>query len=638
MIVREIPGQAKLFTFILVFVIFYSALSAQEAEPDPEETDTVEALISDTIPEKQIEYAQYMARDSLLLNSYLPQTIDNTIRSAKHSYSIGEATRVYSGFKLLRTGPHGQPEYLIFGGLPVNSFVFGDFVFDYPQFGLPVNGLVDSRLVGYEQATYEKFAFFSTVDHTNSIYCFRPPYPESGALTSAYMQKGDFGFSNTMVKFRGNLGVRGRVGFTAGFKLSDGYVTNQAKDLETYRLFGNYQLSENLQLQPDLAFFSSDDELRSLNAFENYQGESKASFVGLSMALAAKDRVWILDRVSFIFQRFSESVRGDHDKFRQVSQLYKLKLETSINISDWYTYLNIEPFAKSIEFEPEKTKYEGITASGLSRYDLINNFHINISGAVTVSDYAENDISLAGGLSYSRSESLILAGQVFRITRPPSDFELFSSSPQIDLLPITGTEGQYSFQGDADLDNTDYIGYSAGMKFDKGIIAGDIYLKQAEISNSIWWTQSATGSSPYQRDANWIVGGIDLSLALPLGFDSRFAYSYGRVEDSDSEDYLTLAPRHNAYAFLTKEIYIPGLNLYISTGLEGEYHSENFRSPYNPLTLGEYYLMNAQLQFKIKTLTIFYNMDNVFNKPHRDIYNYELSRRIWWGFLWNFRN
>ncbi|HDS00559.1 MAG TPA: hypothetical protein ENO22_10800 [candidate division Zixibacteria bacterium] len=638
MIARAISKPVELFLFILVFILSTSVAAAQEAGPEPGETDTVKAAIPDTIPEKSIEYVQYTARDSLVLNSHLVRTINNTAYSTKHSNSTGEAVRTYSGFKLLRTGPYAQPEYIMFGGMPVRSFVFGDFVFDYAQFGLPVNGLVDSRLIGYEQAAYAKFPFFSTVEHTNALHVFRPAYPDSGALTSAYMQKGDYGFSNTMVKFRGNLGERGRLGFTAGFKLSDGYVTNQAKDFETYRLFADYQLSENLQLQPDLAFFSSDDELRFLNEFENYQGRSEASFVGLSMALAAKERVWILDRISFIFQRFSESVRGDHDKFRQVSQFYKLKLETSINISDWYTYLNIEPFARNIEFEPETTEYAGLTASGLSRYDLLNNFFINVSGAVTISDYAENDISLAGGLSYSKSGSLILSGQLFRITRPPSDFELFASSPQIDLLPITGGEGQFSFQGNSDLDNTDYIGYSLGMKFDKGIFEGDIYLKQAEISNSTWWTQNVHGSSPYQRDANWIVGGFDLSLALPLGFDSRFAYSYGLLEDSDSEVYLTLAPRHNACAFLTKEIYIPGLNLYVLSGLEGEYHSENFKSPYNPQTLGEYFLMNAQFQFKIKTLTIFYNMDNVFNKPHRDFYNYELRRRIWWGFLWNFRN
>ncbi|MBD3217482.1 MAG: hypothetical protein GF310_04340 [candidate division Zixibacteria bacterium] len=617
-------------------------MSAQQTEPEPgaepEPPDTTEAVITDTLIEKPIEYVQYLDRDSLILQSLLPHRINNTIYTDKFSYSAGASLSPYAGFKLNRKGPYGQKEFLVFGGMPVQSFVLGDFVFDYGQFGLPVSGLTDSRLIGYEQAAHIYYPLFSTSEDINAAYCFRPPYPESGALTSAYMQKGDFGFSNTMVRFGGNIGGRGRIGFTAGFKQSDGYVDDQEKDLENFQLYGNYQLSENYQLQPDLLFFNTDDNLRFLNEFENYEGESKADFVGLSMALSMKERLWLLDRAAFIFQRFAESVRGDHDKYRHVSQMYKLKLENSINISDWHTYIDLEPFVKSIEFEPEETDYAGLKASGFSRYDLIKNLNINLSASITVSEYAENDISLAGGLSYSKCDCLILSGQIFRVTKPPSDFSLFAKSPQLDLLQITGDNGQYSFAGNSELDNTDFLGYSLGMQFEQGIITGKLFFKQAGISNSIWWSQDLTGSVPYQRDANWIVGGFDIFAELPLNIDSRIAYSYGRLEDQDSERNLAFAPRHNAYASFSKGIYIPKLNLYFMTTLEGQYHSKSYKSPYNSETVGEYFLMNAQLQFKIKTLTIFYNMDNVFNKPHRDFYDYELRRRIWWGFLWNFRN
>ena len=46
--------------------------------------------------------------------------------------------------------------------------------------------------------------------------------------------------------------------------------------------------------------------------------------------------------------------------------------------------------------------------------------------------------------------------------------------------------------------------------------------------------------------------------------------------------------------------------------------------------------MNFSVQFKIKTLTIYYNMDNVFDTEYRTVYDYPIQRGIWWGFLWNF--
>jgi len=145
-------------------------------------------------------------------------------------------------------------------------------------------------------------------------------------------------------------------------------------------------------------------------------------------------------------------------------------------------------------------------------------------------------------------------------------------------------------------------------------------------------------SSPMPHDAEWIMAGADVLTTLPSEVNTRLAYSYCKLYDSDNDSYLTLAPRHNLYASLIKELYIERFNLHCLVNLEGEYHSANYIDPLNPVRLDDYMLMNFKLHFKIKKLTIFYNMDNVFNKPHRNVYDYESRRAVWWGFVWSFLN
>ncbi len=623
---------------VLVMVVLCLQASAQELPPPGEIPDSAKIPPADSMEIPPVLYQKYLSQDSLEVESFMPCRVDNTIHTKRFANSVGDALRPHASFELVREGAYGQRSYLVFGGLPIDRFKFGDYVFDYGQFNLPINGITSSRLISLPEADIMFYPVFSDPADFHTPISYRPEYSDTGALSSAYMQKGDYGFSNTMVKFVSRVGNRGRFGFTAGFKLSNGYLENQKKDMENYRVFGAYQISENYQIQPDLAFYFTNDKLHFINDYSNYRGESKSSFIGFSLALAAKEKSRLFSRTAFIFQRYSESVRGQHPKYRQESLDYRLKVENGLTISNWQTSVTIEPYYRNIEFEPAKNNYIGLDAYGFSKYDLLKSIDLNLAASLAVSKYADKDISIAGGISYHPCECLILSGQLFRITRPPGDFELFASSPEIGLLTLASDSIHYSFHGTTDLDNTDYTGYSAGIEITKGRFNWRIFAKQAEIKSLTFWSQGLESSAPYQRDANWLMGGAELRTVLPLKFNALLSYSYGRLRDADSEANLTLVPRHKAFVSLARQVYIPTLGLDVNLDLEGEYHSENYKSPYNPVTLGDYFLMNVKLQFKIKSLTIFYNQDNVFSKPYRTIYDYEIRRDYWWGFLWNFLN
>lgn len=661
---KPVRFSAKSFTTIIVLVMVVVCLqaSAQELPPPGEIPDTTKVLPVDStkipppdsmtilpvdslqIPPRDsmtippVLYQKYLSEDSVEAKSFMAYRIDNTIYTKRLANSVGDALRPHAGFDLVREGSYGQRSYLVFGALPIDRYKFGDYVFDYGQFALPVNGITDSRLISLAESAEMFYSVFSDPTDFHTPISYHPEYSDTGALSSAYMEKGNYGFSNTMVKFVSNAGERGRFGFTAGFKLSNGYLDNQKKDMENYRVFGAYQISENYQLQPDLAFYFTNDKLHFINDYANYRGESKSSFIGFTLALAAKEKSRLFSRTAFIFQRYSESVRGQHPKYRQESLDYRFEVENGLTISNWQTTLTFEPYYKNIEFEPEKNNYAGLDAYGFSKYDLLNHIDLNLAASLSLNKFANKDISIAGGINLHPADALTFSGQLFRITRPPNDFGLFANSPIIGLLSSASDSIHYSFHGDENLENTDYTGYSAGFKIKTGGLDWRLFAKQAEINKLTFWSQNLESATPYQRDANWLMGGAELRTVLPLKVDALLSYSYGRLRDANNGVNLAIVPRHKAFISLAKQVYIPKLGLDVNLNLEGEYHSENYKSPYNPATLGDYFLMNIKLQFKIKSLTIFYNQDNVAGKPYRTIYDYEIRRNYWWGFLWNFIN
>ena len=621
-------------------------LSAQDDSTKLIPPDTALLQQSDSLkepPKPPVYYKQFMSRASIYSDYYFPYDLRHDLNSDHISYSIADLTDLHSGFDQINFGPYGQPYYLFHDGLPINRFRIDEFEYDYATFSLPFTGITDSRRIPLADAVeFRSYRFISAISD-NEMILMTPVIPDSGAITSAYMQKGDFGFSNTMIRFLSSAGTRARIGVNASFKNSKGYISNTEKKLENFRLYNKYQLNDSYQLQQDVIFFTSRDDIAYRNDFADYLGESRSDFLGISLGLTSNGSCTLFDKTGFVYQRFNEAVRGDHDKYRQAHEVYNLKIEKRLTWSGWENSLEIQPYYKRITFDPDYYHYSGIEISDFSAYRITQALSFNFSIKTDINKYAQTALSFDGGVEYSNCPCMSLYGQVFRLSEKPSDYELFARSPAIGYYNQSGDPVNYIISGTDALDNTRQTGFTGGFRYDKHGFKTNMYFKFADLQNyHFWQAQTIAGDTvsvgPVARDAGLIAGGVDLETKLPLKFNTKLVYSYNRIEDSDSDANLSMIPRHRAIIALYRSVAIPRLNLDVLLNFEGEYHSETFISPYNSARLDDRLLMNFSVQFNIKTLTIYYNMDNVFDSEHRTVYDYPLQRGVWWGFLWNFYN
>jgi hypothetical protein len=633
----------RILSLCLLMICFCDKINANPIDSTDFVPDSTLEQRSDSAEVKPlINYIKIPDHDTLIHNQLFPYIIPNRITNQRIPNSIRDITKPYSGFYSLKSGPYGQSSVIIHDGLPVNNYILGDFVFDYRQLNLPVNGLTDSRLISPADVEMIRSTRLSDSRNFNNITLVNPPPLDSGALTSVYMQKGDYGFSNTMVRFAAAPGSRTRFGFSGGFNQSNSYLENTKKDMENYRLYTIYQLSDNYQLQQDMIFFSGDDQIRFNNNGFDYRGGSALSWWGISLAVAASDKVKLFERAAFIYQHYTESVRNsDHPKYRQFSELYKLKFDSKIHWNSFDNLINIEPYMKRVTFDPGGNSYAGISLNDFSTYSLSNKTKIYLSAATNISEFSDTDISLTFGFNQKLCGHLFIGGQVYRMSEKPSDFNLFATSQG--LTRNSTLSINYFFDGNNDLGNTDYFGYRISASGKYYGINLEAYTRHEKIEDFHWWenytaTDTTYGSRPISRDMNLIAGGVDLTTTLPFDLDTRLAYSYSRLQDSDNDQYLTMSPRHKIYSSFIRNLYISRFDLHVLLNLEGEYHSANYINYYIPLELDANFFLNFKLQLKIKSLTFYYKMDNVLDEPYTSNDGYELGRGVWWGFLWNFIN
>jgi len=630
-----------------IVIALNSIVSSQTLESQNEPLDDTTGIVSvDSSliePEYKIEYIEIADTDSINLINYFPQTIESYDLSGTISHSLADIFELSTGFSILRQGPYGQTEFISQDGMPISKYIIGDFVFDYSTFNLPLRGYIDSRLIPIIDADLIHAPRMVSTQSHNSVYLQSSAISNNGAQTTAIMQKGDYGYSNTMIRFGSNIGTRSRLGFSASFKNSNGYVLNSKKNLENFRLHNSYQISERYHFDQDILFFTSKDSLRYLNDYYNYRAESKSKFTGLSLGFSSVQNYGLFNSINLTYQNFEESIRGNHDKYRQGHDLYKLKLQNRLDYLGWENNIEVRPYFKRITFDPEYQSFAGIEIADQSSFEVSPSINLNMSAVSDLNKYSDADLSFDFGAEYSTCKCLHLYGQFFRVSQAPTDYSIHAQSPDFAIPDLQGIGRDYRIRGRDDLSNAVHLGYSLGMSYDKHGIQANFYLKHSKIDNYIFWQEMIYGIDsvlfmPQLKDAISLSGGLDFSTKLFDWIDSRLAYSYNRLEDSQNNINLSVTPRHKISTSMTRGFSITRLNLNLVTAIEGIYHSQNYNSALNPVTLNDYFLLNLKVQFKIKSLTIYYNMDNILGTDYSTVYDYELSRGIWWGFVWKFIN
>ena len=641
-------GRKTPFCFVTAICLLlpFSGLLAQDEQDEIDSSflfgDTLDVGGTDSVFGDTVFYQHYNSfnQDSL---SYLKKTsIDYDATGRNIACGPADLLKSSPEFEMAEAGPFGHTRYQTFYGLPLEEIRLGDFRFDYSTFGLPANSFIDTRLLSLSNADRIIYDRMISADNFNSIYFERMPAPDSNAFSSAMMQKGDYGFSNTLVRFATPLGYRANLGLAVGNKQSDGYLADWQKDAESYRIYGNYQLNDNYQLQSDLLFSSISDQHRFLTGYNGYQGNSEIDWFGYSLALASSDSARYLRRSAFVYQEFSETVRGFHDKFSREQKTFRLILENDFTLGKFRTIYQVEPYYCQAKFDSDYD-FPGLRMFSQSHLRLSESFTTALSLSTGFDKYRDTRLSVTLGNRLELADSLQLNAQVFRISRGADENELFSATPLLQFTDEDGLSLDYIQSGNDDLPLTVYQGIGGSLDFEREQFGFSLFSKYAQIEDFIYWTDIDPSSdlaliTPQTSDLKWLNIGSALKWKLPYSFELSGSYSYNYLEDEAETSSFALVPRHNLYGSLSKHLYIAKLNLHVDLLFETEYHSTNYKSIYNPEELGRYAIANFQIHFNIKSFTLFYSMDNIFSNRYRTFYDYDNVRAVWWGFRWNFIN
>lgn len=604
--------------------------------------DTLDVGGTDSIFGDTVFYQKYDTYNQDSLSYSQKKSIDYDATGRKIANGPADLLKSYPEFELSEAGPFGHTRYLTLYGLPLERIQLNDFQFAYSTFALPQKSFIDTRLLSLSNADQVVYDRLINAGNFNSVCFDKMPAPDTNAFSSATMQKGDYGFSNTLVRFATPLGYRANIGLAVGNKQSDGYLADWHKEAESYRLYGNYQLNDKYQIQSDLLFSSIDDQHRFLTGYNGYQGNSEIDWFGYSLALASSDSARFLRRTAFVYQSFSETLRGFHDKFTHEQSTFRLMFENDLNLGKLHSIYKIEPFYQRVKYDSDHD-FAGLSLSKHSQLRLSESFSSSISVSTEFDKYRDARLSATLGSHVAVTDGLQVNAQVFRISRGANQSELFAAAPQLQFTDENGISIDYIQSGNDDLPLSIFTGVGGLLDYKSKQFGFSLFSKYAQVEDFIYWTDIDPSDNlalvtPQTSDLKWLNIGSDFMWELPYEFELSGSYSYNYLEDKDETLSFSLVPRHNLYGALFKHLYISSLNLHIDLLFETEYHSTNYKSIYNPEELGRYAVANFEIHFNIKSFTLFYSMDNIFSNRYRTFYDYENVRAVWWGFRWNFIN
>jgi hypothetical protein len=384
-----------------------------------------------------------------------------------------------------------------------------------------------------------------------------------------------------------------------------------------------------------------DDSLAQLGLWSGITAEREDFFRALEMSAVSGDSNGNISRGAVSYQTFEEKIRSrgrfylwqKHDSFRcnadvvRTSEARRLHMTSELLVNrltfdsgyDYYTRF-------SVDGALDLLRQSRVSCRLVGRYLYDWGDASRLGGGVTA------------GLRVAEGLSAYVTGDVSSV--PPSDMARF-------LKPggyVTDRNGSqdYNHGGDRGLEPTTLTSLSGALRFEcerYGLVATGRISRVDDLV--IWQRYEGAEGGLYTSEAR----DADLCAMTVIGEVSPFGdlwlnseYTFARLQNRDTDDDLSLMPRHNLYASLSCKQRIGNLQLEVFPSIEIEYHSENYRNHFNYTDLGEYLLVHGRLSARIKSFTFYYTMENIFDREHETVYGYPCFRRVWWGFRWIFIN
>ncbi len=321
------------------------------------------------------------------------------------------------------------------------------------------------------------------------------------------------------------------------------------------------------------------------------------------------------------------SIRVTHDA---ILGKYNMRYELFLTEEEYH---NFDYFLKR-----HRAKLNSILFWGDSTFAVIGNFSFEKVGGY---DPAPSFV-----MAYKKEkESFYLSLSAGYVTKFPRQYEL-DLTPAIDRF-MSGSVNDYYESGNVYLKPEKQL--SGGLTIAYGQKNNDltVSLTGGKIFDGIDWVKSTkdtnglslTAFEADNRDIEYANLSITkrLSLGKKLFWTGAGSYRYISINGDDNPSY---APDYHAFTGLELYHYIKLLELhlygYIETGYVGPYHSYPAFGD-EATELGEKFVTNLKLSFRIKSFRFYYYWQNLFFTEYQNRDNYGIrDRLIYYGITWDF--
>ena len=637
--------------FVLLFILV-SVAHSQSNEPDSlrrkmgtlPAKDTTEVADSTAIEaEPPVQYPAFYDREPRGFEAFtgMSRAIDMSGSNRQMYYSLRDVLRPLTSFYALRFGPYGQDYGVTHLGLPPYLYsISPDHAGSYHTYRFSPSGLNDLKLFSIEQGDALLVELDSPYSPTASVLAYSGSPDQENAITELSVFKGDYSFANTDVRFKQLVSDRFGWDFDIGIEKSDGYMAASAKERENYNLNLHYKLTPKWQLSSRIRFMTTDDQMAQLGLWSGIFATRDGFFRSIELEAISIDSADNVSSGFISYQTFEEKIRSSRFYLWQKHDAFRAGLDITRNIRNLQLHAKSKLLFNRVTFDYGYDYYTRINVDGgLSLFPGRKVSYFLIARYL----YDWGDISRFGAgarvsLRATESLSAFVSGDVSNV--PPTDMARFLRPTGFDINSDGAPE--YNHNGDRSLEPTRVASISGAMRLDRDKYSLVATGRISRVTDMVIWQryEGAMGGL-YQSE----VRDADLYALTVHGEASPFGqlavssdYTYARLTNKNSEDNLSLMPRHNLYGTISWKQHIGSLRLDVFPSLEAEYHSENYSSHFNTADLEPYLIMHGRFSVKIKSFTFYYTMENIFNNTYETVYGYPSFRSVWWGFRWIFIN
>jgi len=575
----------------------------------------------------------------------LPESSTGTVDSI---HLGGQQTRTYSSlcdvvkcdmrFYSLRQGPNGQRYSISYLGLPAYMLdISPEVPGQYEAMRVPPLGLTDLRLYGLEKTDEilivpnPAFGGFSKIAGYEQAPNYDVPYTEVSIF------RGDYSFSNALIKFRQPASRRLSWGASIGVERSNGYLTGSEKERQNYALDFSYKLLPDWQILFKSAYQNVNDEVIGLGLEQYTTGKRDLTLQDITISAIRQDTTGNRNRIDAYYRSFDDKFRAS-ELISQRYESFYLKGESVREHDSFRLYTKNHLSYRRVRFDSAYHAYTVADFSGGAEFKGIQNLTPFMGGGVLAGYNDDAFISLVGNVKWTPLDpvNLTIGGKLNHI--PPTDMARWLPRGRYDFDGNGVIE--YIHSGYGDLRPTRAISAYTTISAGSERVGLEIGGLTADLNDLVIWRYYSGTPSVYFSDATdaTLYSGTASSFVNPFStVEIELDYSYSRIKDNEDMD-ISLMPRHNLFGRLFWEQRINRFNLTVWPSIEFEYHSENYADYLNPYIMDDYALVNIRYSVKLKSFTFYYSMENVFDVEYETLYGYPSERKVVWGFRWMFEN